>query len=82
MTAIEIVTADGRVRARHARRTSPTCSGPSAAAAARFGVVTAIEFHLFPIEEVYAGVLWFPFERAAEVLNAWRDWIDDRRRTR
>ena len=35
--------------------TSRTCSGRSAAAAARFGIVTAIEFHLLPITEVYAG---------------------------
>jgi FAD/FMN-containing dehydrogenase len=37
-----------------------------------FGVVTALEFRLFPISEVYAGVLWYPIERGAEVLHAWR----------
>ena len=37
-----------------------------------FGIVTAIEFALYPVPEVYAGVLFFPFERAAEVLKAWR----------
>ena len=56
--------------------TRPICSGPCAAAAARFGVVTAIEFNLFPIAEVYAGVLWYPVDRAAEVLNEWRAWTD------
>src|SRR5262249_13187131 len=25
---------------------------------------------------VYAGVLWFPVERAREVLRAWRDWTE------
>ena len=29
-----------------------------------FGVVTALEFALYPINEVYAGVLFFPYERA------------------
>jgi len=38
--------------------------------------VTAIEFNLFPITEVYAGHLFFPVERAAEVLRAWRDWTE------
>ena len=33
--------------------------------------MTAIEFNLLPISEVYAGILWFPVERG-EVLNAWR----------
>jgi len=40
-------------------------------------IVTAIEFDLFPIDEVYAGILWFPVERAAEILKVWRAWTDD-----
>ena len=27
-----------------------------------------------PVTEVYAGTLFFPLERAAEVLDAWREW--------
>lgn len=42
-----------------------------------FGVVTALEFQLYPIAEVYAGVLFFPIERGKEVLHAWRDWLED-----
>ena len=49
VTAIELVTADGRLHARRPRRTSPTCSGRCAAAAAASAIVTAIEFNLFPI---------------------------------
>jgi hypothetical protein len=41
-----------------------------------FGVVTAIEMKLYPITELYAGWLIFPMERADEVLNAWREWVD------
>ena len=41
-----------------------------------FGIVTAIEFALFPVPEVYAGALFFPFERAGEILNAWREWVE------
>jgi hypothetical protein len=37
-------------------------------------VVTAIEFALFPVSEVHAGALFFPLERAREVLNAWAGW--------
>ncbi len=29
---------------------------------------------MFPISEVYAGALFFPWERSAEVLHAWREW--------
>jgi hypothetical protein len=39
-----------------------------------FGVVTALEFRLFPITHVFAGKLMFPIERASEVLHAWREW--------
>ena len=41
-----------------------------------FGVVTALEFDLFPIERIYAGALFFDFERSAEALHAWREWIE------
>ena len=37
--------------------------------------MTALEFRLYPISEVYAGALFFPWERASEVLQAWREWI-------
>jgi FAD binding domain-containing protein len=70
VTAIELVTADGR-----ARRVDATCE-PDLFWALRggngnFGVVTAIEFAVYPVEDLYAGVLFFPFERAAEVLHTW-----------
>ena len=38
------------------------------------GVVTALEMRLYPVGELYAGDLFFPIQRAAEVLHAWREW--------
>jgi hypothetical protein len=38
------------------------------------GVVTALEMRLYPVRELYAGDLFFPIQRAAEVLYAWREW--------
>jgi FAD/FMN-containing dehydrogenase len=38
------------------------------------GVVTALEMNLYPARELYAGALFFPVERTAEVLHAWREW--------
>jgi FAD/FMN-containing dehydrogenase len=38
------------------------------------GVVTALEMQLYPVAELYAGGLFFPIQRIAEVLNAWRGW--------
>ena len=37
--------------------------------------MTAIEFAVYPVEELYAGALFFPFERAAEVLHTWRELL-------
>jgi hypothetical protein len=76
VTAIELVTADGElIRAdadRHAELFWALRGGGG-----NFGIVTALEFRLYPITEAYAGVLFFPLERAAEVLHAWRRWVED-----
>jgi FAD/FMN-containing dehydrogenase len=40
------------------------------------GVITALELVLHPAEDLYAGALFFSFDRAAEVLHAWRDWTE------
>jgi hypothetical protein len=37
------------------------------------GVVTALEFELLPIRQIYAGILWYPVERPGEILQAWRE---------
>jgi hypothetical protein len=35
-------------------------------------VVTAVELRLFPVAEMYAGLLWWPIAAAPDVLQAWR----------
>ncbi len=75
VTAIELVTADGRLR-RVDRDNDPDLFWALRGGGGNFGVVTAIEFGLFPVPEVYAGILWFPVDRAAEVLAEWRAWTD------
>jgi hypothetical protein len=75
VTAVELVTADGRF-VRADRENEPDLFWAVRGGGGAFGVVTAIEFNLFPITEVYAGILWFPIERATEVLKAWRSWTD------
>ena len=74
VTAVELVTADGA----HRRVDASDDSGLFWAlrgGAGNLGVVTALEFSLYPVEEVYAGILFFPFERADEVLHAWHEWL-------
>jgi FAD/FMN-containing dehydrogenase len=38
------------------------------------GVITAVELALHPADDLYAGALFFSFDRAADVLHAWREW--------
>jgi hypothetical protein len=42
-----------------------------------FGVVTRFVFDLHPVSTVLGGLLMFPFDRAADVLRAFRDWAVD-----
>jgi FAD binding domain-containing protein len=73
VTAIELVTAEGE-RKRVDRENDPDLFWALRGGGGSFAVVTAIEFNLFPYTHVYAGILWFPVERAAEILRAWRTW--------
>src|SRR4051812_1303303 len=70
VTAFELVTADGqlmRVDAEH----EPELFWALRGGGGNFGIVTAIEFDVVEVEELYAGALFFPFERADEVLHTW-----------
>jgi UDP-N-acetylenolpyruvoylglucosamine reductase len=75
VVAIELVTADGRI-VRADREQEPDLFWALRGGGANFGIVTAIEFALYPVAEVYAGWLAWPIERAAEVLSAWSAWAE------
>ena len=71
--SIEVVTADGR-RLRADRDHEPDLYWALRGGGGSFGVVTAIEIALYPLPEVYAGALLWPWERAGEVLRRWAEW--------
>jgi FAD/FMN-containing dehydrogenase len=75
ITAIELVTSDGRL-VRCDAENEPDLFWALRGGGGNFGVVTSIDFRLFPITEVYAGWLIFPIERAAEVLETWQEWTE------
>ena len=70
--AIDVVTADGQLRHADSER-EPDLFWALRGGGGSFGVVTAIELRLFPIAQVYGGILWYPLERGTEVLHTWRD---------
>ena len=76
VTAIEVVTASGDL-VRTDWANEPDLFWALRGGGGSFGIVTAIVFNLFPISELYAGVLWYPVDRAAEILKAWRAWTEE-----
>jgi FAD/FMN-containing dehydrogenase len=74
VTAIELVTADGRA-ARVDEEHEPDLFWALRGGNGNFGVVTALEFAVYPLEELYAGVMFFPFARASDVLHAWSELV-------
>lgn len=75
IVAADVVTAGGRLL-RIDRDTEPELFWALRGGGGNVAAVTAIELELFPIADIYAGVLFWPIERAAEILNAWREWIE------
>jgi FAD/FMN-containing dehydrogenase len=75
LTAAELVLADGslvRATADHDADLFWALRG----GAAPLGVVTALEFDLFPLETVAAGFLAWDWTAVERVLPAWVDWCD------
>ena len=73
VTAAEVVTPDGRLRRADAGH-DPDLLWAVRGGGGSVGVVTALEMRLYPVRELYTGALFFPIQRAAEVLHAWRAW--------
>jgi FAD/FMN-containing dehydrogenase len=74
VTAIELVTANGE-QVRVGAQNEPDLFWALRGGGGSFGVVTALEFTLLPLREIYAGALFFPAEQASDVLHGWREWI-------
>ncbi|MET1022072.1 MAG: FAD-binding oxidoreductase [Arthrobacter sp.] len=71
---MEVVTADGALRRidgeAEAELFSLMCGGKG-----NFGIVTALEFSLFPLGDFYGGGIMYPGADAAPILTAFREWL-------
>jgi FAD/FMN-containing dehydrogenase len=74
--AAEAVTAGGRIVRANAER-EPDLFWALRGGGGSFAIVTALEFALHPVAEVYAGALFWPLERAGEVFHAWGEVVAD-----
>jgi FAD/FMN-containing dehydrogenase len=76
VTAIELVTAGGE-QIRVDAENEPDLFWALRGGGGSFGVVTAVEFDLLPLPEIFAGALLVPAEQASEVLQGWREWTSE-----
>ena len=73
---VELVTAEGELVTASAGE-HPDLFWALRGGSGNFGVVTSLEFELFPVASVYAGVAMFDPGRAAEALAVYREWALD-----
>jgi FAD/FMN-containing dehydrogenase len=71
----EVVTADGELRRASAEENEDLFWGLKGGGG-NFGIVTSLELTLYPITSVYGGNLFYPAEKAGEVLGAYREWVE------
>ncbi len=76
LTAIELVTADGTL-VRTDRENDPELFWALRGGGGNFGIVTAVEFKLFPLTEIYAGFMLWDWSESERVLAAWSEWAVD-----
>ncbi len=71
--SIEVVTADGRLR-HVAPDEDADLFWALRGGKGNFGIVTALELDLFPVEALYGGGLYYAGEATADVLHVYRQW--------
>jgi FAD/FMN-containing dehydrogenase len=72
--AAEIVTADGRLLQVDEHNNADLWWGLRGGGG-NFGIVTALEFALYPVKAIYGGQLAYPIEQAKAVLTTYLEWV-------
>jgi FAD/FMN-containing dehydrogenase len=73
VTAAEVVTADGELVRASSDENEDLFWGLKGGGG-NFGIVASLEFRLYPFATVYGGSVFYPVEKACEVLNAYARW--------
>ncbi|HSK27332.1 MAG TPA: FAD-binding oxidoreductase [Jiangellales bacterium] len=71
--SVELVTAEGEIRTVTAE-SSPELFWAVRGGQGSFGIVSALEFELFPVPEFFGGAMIFPSAAVEEVLHAFAVW--------
>jgi FAD/FMN-containing dehydrogenase len=73
VTEAEVVTADGE-RLRLSETQNADLFWGLKGGGGNFGIVISLEFRLYPLSTVYGGAVFYPVEKASEVLNLYARW--------
>jgi FAD/FMN-containing dehydrogenase len=74
LLSADIVTADGQFRTVSADK-HPDLFWALRGGGGNFGVVTSFEFRLHPVSMVYGGPIFYPVEKAENLLRFYRDYM-------
>jgi FAD/FMN-containing dehydrogenase len=69
----EVVTTDGQLL-QVSERSHPDLFWGLRGGGGNFGIVTALEFDLLPVAEVFGGFVAYPLARGRDVLTAYAEW--------
>jgi FAD/FMN-containing dehydrogenase len=75
LISADVVTADGRFLVA-SQKENQDLFWALRGGGGNFGVVTSFEYRLHPVKDVFAGLFFFPLERARDVLEFYRDHIE------
>lgn len=76
LISVDIVTADGRYITASERENQDLFWGIKGGGG-NFGIATSFEYKLYPVSQVLAGLILWPFDKVKEVLQFYRDFTKD-----
>jgi FAD/FMN-containing dehydrogenase len=76
LLSADVVTADGRFLVA-SEKENDDLFWALRGGGGNFGVVTSFQYQLHPVKDIYAGIFFYPLERAADVLEFYRDYVAD-----
>ncbi|WP_328530813.1 FAD-binding oxidoreductase [Nocardioides sp. NBC_00368] len=76
LRSADVVTADGQLR-RASESENPDLFWALRGGSGNFGVVTAFEFDLHPVDQVVVGLFFYEIEHAGDLLRLFRTWVTE-----
>ena len=76
LLSVDVVTADGRFLVASDKQ-NEELFWALRGGGGNFGVVTSFEYQLHPVRDIFAGIFFYPLDRAGDVLELYRDYVAD-----